>query len=1477
MELPLTLVTPDGTAQDVLIRWQGRATIRQSAAAAKAALPATVPDGTGPAAPALYRDGRPLDADLPLDDTGLRPGDILHLIRHDRPGSGAAPAAPGYRNPALGLHLAVVGGPAAGAMFPLPLGEHVLGRSPECALRLADGEISRQHLAVTVTGQAVTLHDLDSTNGTYLDGERITGEVPLQPGQLVEAGASRLQLRPGSGPGIELRPGRGGYLEVRRPPRLHHPESPAEIERPGRPREPERRAIPLLATLAPVVLGGVLWAVTRNASTLLFVALSPVMMIGNVISDRFSGRRKYRRDLVSYQQRLAEAEHRLADELLREGRRRREEQPDPAALLATALGPDLRLWERRRDGPDFLVLRLGLAELDSAIRVSQAGPAAEELLGQQERADGPLRVPDVPCTLPLAEVGVLGVAGPGEAVRSAARWLLGQSAVASGPSDLRVVLLTTEQGEEAWGWARWLPHVTPDHRWPVPGLGTTAESVATRVRELVGLIEQRERAAGTTRPADRLPGPCVLVVLDAAHDLRALPGMEVVLSRGPAAGVTAICLEAAEQRLPVECRAIVTAGEDGRATLRRTGEPPVDDILADGVSPDWSENLARALAPFTDPEGELGGGLVPESVRLADLLGAGATTAAGVAEAWQRAPRSTSAVVGAGADGPVRLDLSRDGPHALVGGTTGAGKSEFLQTLVTSLAVANRPDALNFLLIDYKGGAAFLDCARLPHTVGVVTDLDRHLTERALRSLSAELKRRERLLAQVRAIDIEGYLAAGEPAGRLPRLVIIIDEFAGLAAELPEFVTGLVAIAQRGRSLGVHLVLATQRPSGVVSPEIRANTNLKVALRVTSAAESADIIDAPDAARILPATPGRAYARTAHSSLVLFQSARVGGPAPRPAGGEEARVTVTTLPWDRAGWLPAPDPAAPPAPGQAGDEQAAETDLARLVGAVAKAAEVLGIGRPPRPWLPPLPEVLPLAGLPRPAGLAGGLPPAAPYALVDLPDEQAQRPVTFDLPSCRHLLVVGSAGSGRTTTLRTLAASMVASYDVADLWLYGIDCGGGELRALAALPHTGAIVARSEPDRASRLLGRLKAEVNRRLDLLADGGFSDLAEQRAASPAGARLPYLMVMIDRWETFQTAFGDLDGGRLVEDVLELATEGGAAGLRVVVTGDRSLLTGKLSSAVDDRICLSLADRTDFALAGLNVRGLPLDMPPGRAVRPGDGAELQVALPGTDPSGPGQAAAMATLAGQVSARDARGPRPFRVDPLPATIGLAELRQLPGWQPAPLWAVAGAGGDERAAFGVDLATHEPGFTVTGPRRSGRSTALLAMAESLLAGGNAVLVLCPRPSPLRGLTGRPGVVAVLSGLQPPTGQLVALLNETPGPFAVVVDDAPALHATVVGDLLDQQVAESPEKGHTMIIAGVAEDLLRPMRGFIPEVRQSRSGLLLCPESHLHGEVVGIRLPRSAAFSRPPGRGVLVLDNQATLVQVPFTGGAGGT
>jgi S-DNA-T family DNA segregation ATPase FtsK/SpoIIIE len=834
-------------------------------------------------------------------------------------------------------------------------------------------------------------------------------------------------------------------------------------------------------------------------------------------------------------------------------------------------------------------------------------------------------------------------------------------------------------------------------------------------------------------------------------------------------------------------------------------------------------------------------------------------------------------MIGVSLDGPFSIDLVKDGPHGLIAGTTGAGKSELLQSLVASLAMANRPDGMNFVLIDYKGGAAFKDAVRLPHTVGMVTDLDAHLVERALTSLGAELTRREHQLAAVGAKDIEDYLDAGKRVTErppMPRLLIVIDEFASMARELPDFVTGLVNIAQRGRSLGIHLILATQRPSGVVSGEIRANTNLRISLRVTDTGDSTDVIDAPDAARISASVPGRAYVRLGHASLVPFQTARVGGRSPIP--GDPERIVapfVAALDWATAGY---PLPVSPKSETVAGET----TDLSRLVDAAGQAA--LSLGLPPNhsPWLPALPDAvlrthLPAVPLDNAADRAGHLP-AVPWAVVDVPTRQAQEAVVIDLTELGHLFIAGGARSGRSQALRTIAGSLADSISSADLHLFGIDMGNGALLPLIRLPHTGAIVQRSERDRVTRLFDRLLSELTRRQELLGQLGVADIGEQRAQAAEKDRLPHLVLMLDRWESFTSTFGDQDGGALVEQVMGFLREGASAGIHLILAGDRSLLSGRISVLTEDKWVLRLADRSDYSMGGLNPRKLPQHIPDGRMLRASSGQEAQIALLAADPTATAQAVALTEIAVRARERDRDVPpsgRPMRIDLLPSTLSWEEAALYPSEPHNPaLWALIGVGGDQLSSVGTDLAGGAPTFLVAGPARSGRSNLLASMTKSLLEAGTTVVLLSPGRSPLPALFAEhPGVSAVFERTDISADELKAALGERPGPVVLVVDDGELVRDMPAKDFLREWVRNAAGEGHGVILGGNAAEVGGGFSGWQTDVRNNQRGALLSPRNAFDGDLLGVRIPRSVTtVPIAPGRAIVHLGGGVLqTLQVP--------
>ena len=812
-----------------------------------------------------------------------------------------------------------------------------------------------------------------------LDRDPLTAPAAWRPGQQLAIGNSLLGLASYEPPDAALRPSPDGSgIDFNRPPRLLPPERLTRFQLPAPPSEADRRPLPILMAAVPLVLGVGMALLLHQVYLLAMAGLSPVMLVGSHLSERSHGRKSGARQLAAYREHKARIERDARAALEAETAERRDRFPDPATVLSIASGPRRRLWERRPADADYLLLRVGTADLPSAVELTD--PELDE-----HRRQVVWLIPDAPVTISLPERGVVGVAGPGDVPRAIGRWLVAQTATLHSPNDVQICLLTDSTGRRSWEWARWLPHCGPGAGQNCAVLvGNDAESVAARIAELLAIVSARQQAAGEAgRQAVRFR-PDIMVVFDGSRKLRSLPGAIQLLQDGPQVGVYAVCLDTNDRLLPAECQAVVVAEPDG-LRVQQAMTDTIRQVSPDTARPSWCLPLARSIAPIRDASDSDETSVLPESARLLDVLGLEPPAASAIAARWRHTGRSTFAMVGASYDGPFGIDIRKDGPHALIAGTTGSGKSELLQTIVASLAVANRPDEMTFVLIDYKGGSAFADCVRLPHTVGMVTDLDPHQVERALASLSAELTRREHILAAAGAKDIEDYqrLVDKRQARPLPRLVIVIDEFASMVRDLPDFVTGLVNIAQRGRSLGIHLILATQRPSGVVSADIRANTNLRIALRVTDTEESADIIGAPDAASIAKSTPGRAYVRLGHASLVPFQAGRVGGR--RPGTGAEAivRPWLAAVDWTSLG---RPEPVRP----VMAAHEAEITDLKVLVEQLQYAARALRIPRQPSPWLPPLPPTLLLAGHPgaRQAGGRG----RDPAEMTCLPCSSSNRP-----------------------------------------------------------------------------------------------------------------------------------------------------------------------------------------------------------------------------------------------------------------------------------------------------------------------------------------------------------------------------------------------------------------------------------------------------------------------------------------------------
>jgi S-DNA-T family DNA segregation ATPase FtsK/SpoIIIE len=1324
---------------------------------------------------------------------------------------------------------------------------------------VAARDVSRLHCEIEVGEDGgVTVADLGSSNGTDVNGVRLTGPDPVRigPQDLVcAAGRVAFRVLPATslGPVAYVNPAReagaGGTLPFNRAPRVASPDTAPPVRLPEQPRRTEGQPMRISTLLAPLVLAGVMVLLLKDIAYALIALFSPLIMLGTLIEDKTRGKFGLRRGRREYAARLAEARAQLAERRAEQEARLHAEFPDPAELCYRATAPGLLLWERRRGAAGFLRVSAGLADRDWEPPVQRGRREDQEpdakLAGALAAA---ARLTQVPVPVDLSGGGVLGLEGERAVALAAARSLLCQAVAGSGPADVAVAVFADEDRIADWDWTKWLPHGADPRSGSSRLVAVGAEGSEQLARSLLAEFGGPVAAAGGFGPAgggrDQDPatagGPVLLVVVDGATLLEGRPCALRDLLGGRAAQVAGVVLT---RRLPALCTEVLSVSGDGFGRLRRvaTGEQ-VEQVLVAGMTRPRARTLARALARFEDPELKAEGTGLPDRVGLLPLLDLAGPLDAAVAGRWRDSAGSlrVRAVLGVSERALFEIDLDDDGPHGLIAGTTGSGKSELLRTLIASMAVGAGPEHLTFALVDYKGGGALDECARLPHVVGLVTDLDEQLGERALRCLEAELRYREHALRGVGLSHVRDYQRLRDTQRPdlepMPRLVVVIDEFATLVKALPEFVDALVSVAQRGRSLGMHLIMATQRPSGSVSDAIKNNVKLRLALRLESATDSQDVIDSPAAAGIGSRQWGRGLYRISANEVLPVQTALSTGvtPAAAAAGG------VSLLPFrlvsgDRAGLARAEAAAAAPD---------APTDLTRLVAAARAASTAAGFGRPRSPWPDPLPASIPLRGLGAAVrGLqtdAAGLPACA---LADDPDRQAQYPVGWD-PSAGNLLIYGGVGAGTTTALTALALALAAVRPPDRLHIYVLDLGSGDLAALSGLPHTGAYIGAAERARQIRLIRMLRGELNaRKAGGAARGG-------HAARPA-----QWLVLLDNVGSLRAELEkDFTGLGVLDDLERVFADGPTVGVHVLATGDRAgAIPSSWAALSRQKLLLRLADPGDYASFDIPRSAVPAALP-GRALVVASRQVVQFGHPGAEP-----AAAVAEIAGHWA--DVRRTA-YPVQLLPERIEVGRLRDAgavasTGAEP---WSLPiGFTDSSLAPAALKLYEHEHAL-IAGPPRSGRSSALLAIAETVLAEAQppTVVAFAPRRSPLREL---PAPVIVCGDY----AELEAVLAPIEGRALLLVDDADTVPDTL--GVLDRFIAKAGPGRH-VVAAGRNDGVRRQFGLWTQRVRDGRCGVLLAPDHELDGDLLGVALPRQHRMTALPGRGYLVSDGSIDGVQL---------
>ncbi|MFE0177932.1 type VII secretion protein EccCa [Streptomyces sp. NPDC059002] len=1266
-----------------------------------------------------------------------------------------------------------------------------------------------------------------------------------------------------------------------------------------------------LLPMAGVMGSVVMMTVIRNSQFAAVGAIVLVFALLGAVALFLSQRGKAQRTRRVQRERYLEYVEEQREELgavERELRRRaRILNPPPAALYDLVRDP-ARLWERRRLDADFLHVRLGTGDVPVqtlAIGQNSAGgvltPPDPFMLNEARALQHRFTTAtDFPLLAPLDRAGNVSIIGERGDVLRVARTLLVQAAVTHAPDDVAVALSVPGDRLPEWEWAKWLPHVLDAQQGDGPvaarriaaDLDALARQCAADLRRRASYAAEVRRGLSdrnALRMSDRL-----LVVND-CHGRTAAelprPDLAVDLT---GMGVTVLHLLEQQVHEPdqISIRITVDGDQVSVEDLRAPDAPPGHGAT-DAMSIASAEGLARMLAPLRlSAESAAEGTPISGPVDFPELLGIDDPAALDLEKLWAPRGERDFLRVPIGLDDrhePVLLDLKESselgmGPHGLCVGATGSGKSELLRTLVLALAATHFPQDLALVLVDYKGGATFAPFTELPHVAGVITNLENQagLVERVHTSLAGEVKRRQQVLKDAGNIaDIGHYAALRETRPdleALPHLFVVIDEFGELLTAKPDFIDLFLSIGRIGRSIGVHLLLSSQRIESGKLKGLETYLSYRLGLRTFSADESRTVLDTVDAFQ-LPPLPGFGYLKVDTSTYERFKAGYVSGAYRGPALRD--RADDEPLAWSYPAYNETPDAegAAPEEPGMR-ERETGPTVLSTMV-------EQLCAAAPPvrRIWLPPLPDAITLATAAGPVQASEhGLHLAhrdeamrVPLGVLDDPAKQWQEPWILDLTVAGgHTAVIGGPQSGKTTLLRTLALSLALTHTPADVAVYGLDLVGGGLSALSGLPHVGGIAGRADHERAARTVAEVRTQLALREELFREHGVDSVDQLRRLRAQG-RLPELgstdiVLLIDGFGALRDEFTELD-----DTIADLLKRGSGYGIHIVAGmlrwNDVRIAT---QSMFGTRVELRLNDPSDSSIDRKLSETLSADTP-GRVLTD---AKLfaQVALPridnlpDADDLGPALERAARTLRaswhGELAA-------PVRVLPtaLPAT-------DLPSAAAEPSRVPLGVDQDALAPAHLDLFGTDQHLLVLGDNECGKTNLLKLITQQLIdRHGDKELVFGifdPRrglrghiPEPYRGGYAHNAklAAALATGI---AGELDKRLPETADPDALT--DGPTFSGPRIVILVDdydilttagQQplapflpyISAAQDIGLHFIVtrrvAGSSRALYEP---FLTTLRETGTTALLMTGDRTEGQL----FPGLYASPQPPGRGTLV-------------------
>lgn len=1345
--------------------------------------------------------------------------------------------------------------------------EFLIGRSRDCSFVLSNKSVGSRHAKITFESGKYKLIDLDSKNHTFVNGKQVSTHY-LNDGDIVSIAYYSIVFDNGElsflNTGNDLKINLDDkdivhrYPLFRRSPRLGNESDYKTIEIQAPPYIGEKPSVNWLAVfLPPLVMIGVSVAsmLLSNGGlmTLLFIVPMSIVTLLTTIISYFAQVRKFRaqqkQKLRSYDEYIKEVSEEIETAYNRQLSITNSANPETAYCYDIASNRMRRLWERSLSDEDFLNVRMGKGTLplttDIIFPQTPVGEqVSPQLITMKAIADRFRMVQNISVTLPITSARTIGVVGNRQVAVKAVHNSIVQLTTHHSYADVSLVVISSEKDADQWKWLRWLPHT-----WDFERRLRYVASDKKQSSELLGYFEDvlKKRIAATE--SDRFNGGVILpYILFVITDYTLVENREFLsLLTGAGSGVraSALLLFDSMNKLPKECDKIVEFSNSGGALYSKANSSTKTPFTLDQF--DEYEKFARAMAPVRD-KSVVQKSLLPSSVSFYQGFGIKSADELNVVHNWKTSNsyKSLAVPIGTKENGkPFLFDLHEKahGPHGLVAGTTGSGKSEVLQTWILSMCAHFSPQDISFVLIDFKGMGLAGTLQGLPHIAGVISNVDENI-QRNLFSLESELARRQKLFASVSSDtmkigDIYDYQEAyrfGKLTEPLSHLIIVVDEFAELKSKFPDFMSALDSAARVGRSLGVHLVLATQKPDGVVTEEVRANSKFKWCLKVASEGDSKAVIGRPEAVSIV--NPGRAYIQVGNNEVFELVQTYYSGASIDNAEASDTSPEVSFV--DSLGRRETIRS------GHMGNAKLeSEKELIALVRHIANSHTASGLPNARKVWTNALPSRLCLSDIPT-SGHPSSL--YAVVGLVDDPRHQRQLPCAIDFASDGHVIIYGAPGTGKTVLLQTMIMSLSERYTPNEVNIYVMDFGSWSMKNLQGLPHIGGVANGNEDEKLINLMKLIAESLEERKSLFANFGASNLDAYRQAS--GKVMPSIIIIVDNFAPIREMYPDIEN-----TFVRLSREGSSYGIYIVATA--TSLSGSISYHLSQNfkqaISLRMTEKADYREIVGDTEGLEPSKIAGRGlVRGKPPMEFQTALAVNAQDDVDYVSSIKLRCGQLAALwDGELPREIPV--MPDVVIMSHIRGIPSGTIA-----IGLSYENISPVVIDGDSRL--IIISGTDGSGKTNLLRAISQQL--------------------PNKAGLVHIHAEDDGASEQIVEAISKAAEgePVTLLIDNIPkwlshAQYETV--DALERLISDIKNNDFVLVATGDASEITQSGYGIISKIISSGVSVLLGGSFSDHSSAFeAINLGYSQQSEQLPSHsGYLIQKRRATVFKAVYAGG----